>query len=130
VRYSFHAAVAEAAVGRDAVMRAVASAVLQADALEHALLAALPLGPQGAAGGVSLPDLFQGELQVGCLPTVPAAGGTANEMLPSVYVTLLFVCLYVCPWFLALCHRASVPCLLLLHQLTLHACCLAIIPAQ
>ncbi|KAL4440462.1 hypothetical protein ABPG75_003463 [Micractinium tetrahymenae] len=57
-------AVAEAAVGRDAVMRAVASAVLQADALEHALLAALPLGPQGAAGGVSLPDLFQGELQV------------------------------------------------------------------
>ena len=50
-------------MGRDAVMRAVASAVLQADALEHALLAALPLGPQGAAGGVSLPDLFQGELQ-------------------------------------------------------------------
>jgi hypothetical protein len=45
-------------------MRAVASAVLQADALEHALLAALPLGPQGAAGGVSLPDLFQGELEV------------------------------------------------------------------
>jgi Ca2+-dependent lipid-binding protein len=32
--------------------------------LEHALLAALPLGPQGAAGGVSLPDLFQGELEV------------------------------------------------------------------
>ena len=30
-------AVAEAAVGRDAVMRAVASAVLQADALENAL---------------------------------------------------------------------------------------------
>ncbi len=37
----------------------------QADALEHALLAALPLGPQGDAGGVSLPDLFRGELQVG-----------------------------------------------------------------
>lgn len=51
-------AVAEAAVGRDAVMRAVASAVLQADALEHALIAALPLGPQSAAGGVSLPDSF------------------------------------------------------------------------
>lgn len=50
------------------MMRAVASAVLQADALEHALLAALPLGPQGAAGGVSLPDLFQGELQVGPAP--------------------------------------------------------------
>ncbi|RMZ55893.1 hypothetical protein APUTEX25_003859, partial [Auxenochlorella protothecoides] len=36
-------AIAEAAVGRDAIMRA-------ADALEHALLAALPLGPQGDAG--------------------------------------------------------------------------------
>ncbi|KAL6783990.1 hypothetical protein ACKKBG_A04335 [Auxenochlorella protothecoides x Auxenochlorella symbiontica] len=57
-------AIAEAAVGRDAIMRAVASAVLQADALEHALLAALPLGPQGDAGGVSLPDFFTGELQV------------------------------------------------------------------
>ncbi|KAK9809249.1 hypothetical protein WJX72_012084 [[Myrmecia] bisecta] len=57
-------AVAEAAVGRDAVMRAVASAVLQADALEHALIAALPLGPQSAAGGVSLPDSFRGELSV------------------------------------------------------------------
>lgn len=57
-------AVAEAAIGRDAVMRAVASAVLQADALEHALVSALPLGPQGAAGGISLPDLFRGELQV------------------------------------------------------------------
>lgn len=67
-------AVAEAAVGRDVVMRAVASAVLQADALENALIAALPLGPQSAAGGVSLPDSFQGELQVSrrqfliCLP--------------------------------------------------------------
>ncbi|KFM25855.1 Uncharacterized protein PYUK71.03c [Auxenochlorella protothecoides] len=50
-------AIAEAAVGRDAIMRA-------ADALEHALLAALPLGPQGDAGGVSLPDFFTGELQV------------------------------------------------------------------
>ena len=57
-------AVAEAAVGRDAVMRAVASAVLQADALENALAAALPLGPQSAAGGISLPDSFVGELQV------------------------------------------------------------------
>lgn len=38
--------------------------VLQADALEHALMAALPLGPQSAAGGVSLPDSFAGELQV------------------------------------------------------------------
>ena len=67
-------AVAEAAVGRDVVMRAVASAVLQADALENALIAALPLGPQSAAGGVSLPASFQGELQVSsrhlliCLP--------------------------------------------------------------
>lgn len=57
-------AVAEAAVGRDVVMKAVASAVLQADALENALIAALPLGPQSAAGGVSLPDTFEGELQV------------------------------------------------------------------
>ena len=57
-------AVAEAAVGRDAVMRAVASAVLQADALENALAAALPLGPQSAAGGISLPDSFVGELTV------------------------------------------------------------------
>ena len=57
-------AVAEAAVGRDAVMRAVATAVLQADALETALAAALPLGPQSAAGGVSLPDSFVGELCV------------------------------------------------------------------
>lgn len=40
------------------------SCSLQADALEHALLAALPLGPQGAAGGVSLPDMFTGELSV------------------------------------------------------------------
>ena len=37
---------------------------LQADALEHALIAALPLGPQSAAGGISLPDSFHGELQV------------------------------------------------------------------
>ena len=57
-------AVAEAAVGRDAVMRAVATAVLQADALENALAAALPLGPQSAAGGISLPDSFVGELTV------------------------------------------------------------------
>jgi hypothetical protein len=33
--------------------------LLQVDSLEQALLAALPLGPQGAAGGVSLPDLFR-----------------------------------------------------------------------
>ena len=32
--------------------------VPQADAMEHALIAALPLGPQSAAGGVSLPDSF------------------------------------------------------------------------
>lgn len=37
---------------------------LQADALEHALMAALPLGPQSAAGGVTLPESFRGELQV------------------------------------------------------------------
>jgi hypothetical protein len=56
--------VAEAAVGRDTIMRAVASAVLQVDSLEQALLAALPLGPQSAAGGVSMPEGFRGELTV------------------------------------------------------------------
>ncbi len=105
--------IAEAAVGRDTIMRAVASAVLQvraprgrartldppltpcgtssmagtrcrpacrapallalvrarsllsqADAVEAALLAALPLGPQTPAGGVSLPEAFKGELGV------------------------------------------------------------------
>ena len=45
-------------------MRAVASAVLQVDSLEQALLAALPLGPQSAAGGVTLPEGFRGELTV------------------------------------------------------------------
>ena len=44
--------------------------MLQADALEHALMAALPLGPQSAAGGVSLPDSFAGELQVRSPPPV------------------------------------------------------------
>lgn len=33
--------------------------LLQVDSLEQALLAALPLGPQAAAGGVSLPDFFR-----------------------------------------------------------------------
>jgi hypothetical protein len=56
--------IAEAAVGRDTIMRAVASAVLQVDSLEQALLAALPLGPQTPAGGVTLPDTFSGELTV------------------------------------------------------------------
>lgn len=32
---------------------------LQSDALEHALIAALPLGPQSPAGGVTLPDSFK-----------------------------------------------------------------------
>mmetsp|Transcript_40465 Transcript_40465/g.114601 ORF Transcript_40465/g.114601 Transcript_40465/m.114601 type:complete len:911 (+) Transcript_40465:443-3175(+) len=56
--------VAEAAVGRDAIMKAVATAVLQADTVEANLASALPLGPQGAAGGVSLPDSFVGEVAV------------------------------------------------------------------
>ena len=43
-----------------------AVACWQAEAVEHSLVAALPLGPQSAAGGVSLPDTFHGELQVGC----------------------------------------------------------------
>jgi hypothetical protein len=32
---------------------------VQVDSLEQALLAALPLGPQADAGGVSLPELFR-----------------------------------------------------------------------
>lgn len=32
--------------------------------MEAALLAALPLGPQTPAGGVTLPDAFKGELSV------------------------------------------------------------------
>jgi hypothetical protein len=62
--------IAEAAVGRDTIMRAVASAVLQADAVEQALLAALPLGPQTPAGGVTLPEAFRvglGEMLHTCL---------------------------------------------------------------
>jgi hypothetical protein len=46
-------------VGRDTIMRAVASAVLQADAMEQALIQALPLGPQTPAGGISLPEFFK-----------------------------------------------------------------------
>ena len=56
--------VAEAAVGRDTIMRAVASAVLQADAVEQALMNALPLGPMAPAGGITLPQSFKGELSV------------------------------------------------------------------
>ena len=48
---------------------------IQADALEHALIAALPLGPQSAAGGVSLPDSFSGELQVGTRAYMAAGWG-------------------------------------------------------
>jgi hypothetical protein len=36
-----------------------AAASHQVDSLEQALLAALPLGPQAAAGGISLPELFR-----------------------------------------------------------------------
>lgn len=74
-------AVAEAAVGREAVMRAVASAVLQADALENALMAALPLGPQSAAGGVCLPTHFNGELSVWPPPCPPSPSGGLRASL-------------------------------------------------
>ena len=57
---------------------------LQADALEHALMAALPLGPQSAAGGVTLPESFHGELQVWPLP-----GPFAFLVLPSASSSLL-----------------------------------------
>lgn len=51
-------ALAEAAVGRDVVMRAVASAVLQADAMEQALIHALPMDAKNVASGVSVPEAF------------------------------------------------------------------------
>jgi hypothetical protein len=37
----------------------VLASLLQVDSLEQALLAALPLGPQAAAGGITLPELFR-----------------------------------------------------------------------
>lgn len=49
---------AEAAVGRDTVMRAVASAVLQADAMEQALINALPMDAANVASAVSVPEAF------------------------------------------------------------------------
>ena len=64
------------------------SVVLQADALEHALMAALPLGPQSAAGGVSLPDSFAGELQV-CMPYHLSAKHAACLCKPSVQTCLV-----------------------------------------
>lgn len=49
---------AEAAVGRDTVMRAVASAVLQADAMEQALYHALPMDAANVASAVTVPEAF------------------------------------------------------------------------
>ncbi len=63
------------------------SNVLQADALEHALMAALPLGPQSAAGGVSLPDSFAGELQV-CMLCHLSANGAICSSDPSLWTCL------------------------------------------
>jgi len=79
-------AVAEAAVGRDAVMAAVASAVMQVEAVEQGLLpGALPLDKQDDAGGVRLPDRFKGELAVGLrqargipAPALPFFPGKSN----------------------------------------------------
>ncbi len=72
-------AVAEAAVGRDAVMAAVASAVMQVEAVEQGLLAGvLPLDKQDDAGGVRLPDRFKGELAVG----LRQARGLTLQALP------------------------------------------------
>lgn len=69
--------IAEAAVGRDTIMRAVASAVLQVDSLEQALLAALPLGPQTPAGGVTLPDFFAVRFAFAVLGVAVLAAGKA-----------------------------------------------------
>jgi hypothetical protein len=49
---------AEAAVGRDTVMRAVASAVLQADAMEQALISALPMDAANDSPPVMVPEAF------------------------------------------------------------------------
>ena len=59
---------------------------VQADALEHALMAALPLGPQSAAGGVSLPDSFAGELQVRSAPHSCSQPGYAYAQYLQVLV--------------------------------------------
>ena len=60
---------------------------MHADALQNALIAALPLGPQSPAGGVSLPDSFAGELQVrACPPPGPCSYVTqcaCVQLLPS-----------------------------------------------
>jgi hypothetical protein len=90
--------VAEAAVGRDTIMRAVASAVLQVDSLEQALLAALPLGPQTAAGGVTLPEFFRvSQGLAGCVPASPAASHVCTHKCRlSVWSQL--ACAHCCRW--------------------------------
>lgn len=57
---------AEAAVGRDTVMRAVASAVLQADAMEQALISALPMDAANDSPAVMVPEAFVVRSVLGC----------------------------------------------------------------
>ncbi len=56
---------------------------MAADALENALIAALPLGPQSPAGGVSLPDSFHGELQARRRAADPTSYPRASRPLPA-----------------------------------------------
>lgn len=62
---------AEAAVGRDTVMRAVASAVLQADAMEQALINALPMDAANVASAVSVPEAFVVRPPLALLRAIP-----------------------------------------------------------
>lgn len=55
----------------------------QVDSLEQALLAALPLGPQAAAGGVSLPELFR--------------VGVALLLMPCAQLWVPLCCVWICP---------------------------------
>lgn len=57
-------AVAEAAIGRDAVATAVATAVVTSDAAPFWFNQLTGLKQQTAAGGISLPDTYTGELTV------------------------------------------------------------------
>ncbi|GLC55559.1 hypothetical protein PLESTB_001000400 [Pleodorina starrii] len=126
--------IAEAAVGRDTIMRAVASAVLQADAVEAALLAALPLGPQTPAGGVTLPEAFKvswvpagfGGWGVPCIPA--ALSRTASQHVAQPLQRLSYTSLPAS----ARRHRASTPRRFrpyLLHPLGLYITSPAVLPA-
>ena len=62
---------------------------LQADAMEHALIAALPLGPQSAAGGVSLPDSFIVSTPATDLMSLFSIVQPDNNLSPAWHLTVL-----------------------------------------